>query len=178
MKIFFMEEMMEKKVRTKIVMATVIAVALVVAATGCSLLRPSELLVGTWLDVYDGKRVITETTVSFYFSSTDTEPTAEFDIVDFARNSWNGGDIGEGEHGYMVLECTSPPSWNTDQAGTYTVFRWQNLATVDGEITIEFAEGSPPTWPTGYGATAAEAAESATEANGWFGFGYTSGTKQ
>lgn len=169
---------MKKQLRRKIVTLAVIAIALVMTATGCSLLRPSELLVGTWIDAFNGKRVITETTVSFYFFSTDPEPTSEYNIVDFARNSWNGGDVGEGSHGYMVLECTTPPSWNTDQAGTYTVFRWQNLATVDGEITIEFAEGSPPTWPTGYGATAAEAAENATETNGWFGFGYTTATKQ
>ena len=168
---------MKEKLWKKITMAAVISAVLVMSAAGCYFFRPSTDLVGTWIDDFGGVRVITETTLSMYWSATDTEPAYAFDIVDYDPNSWNGGEAGEGSHGYMVLECTTPPSWNSAQEGTFTVFRWQNMMSADGVMTMEFAEGQPPAWPDGYAATAAEAAENATEAGGWYG-SFTGAAKQ
>ena len=168
---------MKKELRNKILLAALLAVVLVLGATGCSLIRKIEVA-GTWHDENGLKTVITETTISVYWTTTDTEPAYVYEIVDFYNWNWNSGEAGDGPHGYAVVLCTEPSVWNPGQEGTYTVYRWQNLMTSDGALTAEFAEGSPPTWPTGYAETASEAAEIATTENGWFAFGYVSSTLQ
>ena len=168
---------MKKELRRKIVTLAVLAAVLLVAASGCSLFRKIDII-GTWHDVYGGKRVVTESTISVYWLTTDTEPAWIYEIVDFDNEAWNGGDTGEGEAGYAVVMFSTAPADNPEFEGTYTVFRWQNLQNTDGVLTMEYSEGSPPTWPVGYEDSATDAAANATESNGWFAWGYTSATLQ
>ncbi len=133
---------------------------------------------GTWIDSYDGKRVITNKYLISYNTSADTEFAYVFSIEEFNNSAWNGGETGANDCGYAVCLCINPPSWNTDQKGTYTVFRWQNLDTSGSATVYEFSEGSPPAWPNGYEDSADDAKANATDANGWFGFGYSAGTLQ
>lgn len=172
-----MGEMMKEQFWKKLVLVTVMAAVLLLSAAGCSLLGKIEIL-GTWHDAYGGKWVVTETSLSMYWTTTDTVPAYEFDIVGFNNGILNGGESGEGDCGYAVIKSTTPPSWNLDQEGTYTVFRWQNLMNTNGVLTMEYAEGSPPAWPDGFGEGLAETVEMATEANGWYGLGYVSSTLQ
>ena len=169
---------MKKRTVKVLMIAGLIAVA-ALAFSGCSLF-PGWVpeIEGTWVDSFDGKRVITRTEIQ-YFDSEDAETASYvFEIVDFDNSGFNGGEAGAGDSGHAVIKCTTPPSWNTDQEGTFTVFRWQNFESSSDTATVEFAEGSPPTWPDGYAETASEAAEDATAENGWFALGYTEATLQ
>ncbi len=159
-----------------LMIAGLVAIA-VFAFMGCKALNIVIEVEGTWIDEFGGKRIITTDTLSVYNTSTDTEPAYVFNITDFDNSGWNGGETGTGDSGYAVLLCTAPPSWNPEQEGTYTIFRWQNLTT-SGTTAMEHAEGSPPTWPTGYEDSAADAITNATGENGWFGLGYVSATLQ
>jgi hypothetical protein len=176
-----MEEMMKKELRNKILLLALVGAVLILAASGCSLLRKIEVA-GTWYDDAEFfgqkfKTVITETTISGYWDIADTEPAYVYEIVDFYQRTWNGGETGEGDTGYAVVRYSEYPL-SPDLVGAYTVFRWQNLMNSNGVLTAEFSEGSPPTWPNGYADTASEAEDNATEANGWFALGYKGVTLQ
>ena len=102
-------------------------------------------------------------------------------IVDFDNSGFNAGESGEGDCGYLVMQFDYAPSWYADNAdlftGKYTVFRWQNITTANGETTMETSEGSnDPTFGDGmpgtYYDTREEAIENVTEANGYFSSGY------
>jgi hypothetical protein len=167
------------KNRTKVLMIAGLVAIAVLTFGGCSLssgVVPE--IEGTWEDEFGGVRVISGTEIRKFADADATTPEYVYEIVDGHNTRFNGGETGAGDCGYSVVKCTTPPSWNTDQEGTFTVFRWQNFETTGGITTVEFAEGSPPDWPDGYAETADEAVENATEANGWFGLGYTEATLQ
>jgi hypothetical protein len=163
----------------RIIVFAAMAAVVVLAFSGCFLLPNYKIEVeGTWIDAFNGKRVITNTEMQVYTVSTNAEPDYVFEIVEFENSGFNGGETGTDDSGYAVCKCTTPPSYNTAQLGTYTVFRWQKLVSTGESMTAEIGEGSPATWPDGYLSTAADAVTNVTVANGWFAFGYTAATLQ
>ena len=129
-------------------------------------------VIGEWDQGWGSILEITENTYSSYYNDSLSYSAT---IVSFSNKEFNAGDTGMGNCGYMVLRFNNTPYWYDADSitGKYTVFRWQNLETVNDVTTTDYSEGSndsdySDTTPGTYYDTAAEAIANVKDANGYF----------
>lgn len=101
-------------------------------------------------------------------------------IYDYDNDIWNGGEMGRGDHGYLVMKYSDPSPYHPYSEGTFMVLRWENFNDYSG--TMDWCEGFKiePGTDIGdcgidgyycgvYFDTFTEAVETATESEGFFG---------
>ncbi len=128
-------------------------------------------IIGTW----DAGIIIDGDLISFNnFDYYPDEAKYTADIISFSNQSFNAGETGEGNCGYVVVCYNNSPDYSAwgfgvnEIEGKYMVIRWQNLEEVDGVISMRYAEGYGT-----YFDTADDAIENATDSNGYFSFSST-----
>jgi hypothetical protein len=109
---------------------------------------------------YESKIVLTETVFQNYSGG---ELLYSAKIVSFENSGWNGGESGEGEHGYIVIQFDN---------NKYMVLRWENFI---AGTSMDYSEGYNFVTEE-YFDTPEDAIVGATEATGFFG-GFSSTTK-
>ncbi|MDC7219395.1 MAG: hypothetical protein PQJ59_05605 [Spirochaetales bacterium] len=124
-------------------------------------------VIGSWVDSWGYYTIITETNFGSY-ATDGTTMYYDADIVSYSNDAWNASETGEGDCGYMVIQFSD----STD----YTIVRWENLETSDGETTMDYSEGY--SFSDGYFSSEDAAISGATDSNGYFTYWSESVTKQ